>query len=237
VTVTSASTCSAICYRRSRRPQFASSANAARSTWSRRSNGMRDTSRASAAIPATSRSSASRAAAPKVSTLLAMPAARGRSQGEFVMSGSGDPAGRARARNTAGRGGAARGRHAPRRARPGCRPCRWRSCTPRSIRRRIDRPVRPAAVRPQRVGPMVDGTVVPSQPFDPAARRCPRQVPVLVAAPRTRWRSIWRPTTRCGTAACPKPSSRRASARSRRPTERVLATYRRLHPDMNPASA
>jgi para-nitrobenzyl esterase len=85
-------------------------------------------------------------------------------------------------------------------------------------------------------GPMVDGTIVPSQPFDPAVAAVSDHVPVLVGGVKDEMAiylapddAVWNRTL----------SEAELETRVRKvagdDTARVLETYRRLYPAVNPA--
>ncbi|MEJ0069932.1 MAG: carboxylesterase family protein [Pseudomonadota bacterium] len=172
----------------------------------------------------------------KVSTLLAMPAARGLFHKANRDERLGDPPGRARARQPARRGGAARGRHSAQRARPAADPADGTAARGDRAGREIDRTGRAAAVRPLRVRPMVDGMVVPNQPFDPAAPTVSDHVPVLVGGVKDEMAiylapddAVWNRTLSEAELAT------RVAKVAGDQTERVLGIYRRLYPTMSPA--
>jgi len=200
------------------------------STWSRRSNVCATTSRASAAIPATSRSSASRARRQGQQPCSRCGGARPVPQA-IVMTRLGDSGGRARARTTAGRGGAARVGIARGGARPAVRPCLLAQCAPRSKPAENRSAVDLAAVRPlPAFGPMSTARWCRASRSIRRRRRCPRSAG---AGRRRQGRDgdLMAPERHGGNRSLSEAGARERVRKSRGDsTERVLATYRRLTP-------
>ena len=85
-------------------------------------------------------------------------------------------------------------------------------------------------------GPMVDGTVVPSQPFDPAAPAVSDHVPVLVGGVKDEMAIYLAPDDSVWNRTLSEAELRtRVEKVAGDHTEHVLETYRRLYPAMNPA--
>jgi para-nitrobenzyl esterase len=96
----------------------------------------------------------------------------------------------------------------------------------------------PAAPRLDRYdfGPVIDGTLLPGHPFDPAAPDVSADIPVLVGGTKDEMGSYLAPDDKVWERVLTEDELRtRVAAIPGADTDRVIETYRRLYPDANPA--
>ena len=85
-------------------------------------------------------------------------------------------------------------------------------------------------------GPVVDGSVVPGHPFDPAAPYASRDVPVLVGGVKDEMAIYLAPEEKVWERTLAEEDMRERVAKvAGDATDRVVDTYRRLYPNANPA--
>jgi para-nitrobenzyl esterase len=85
-------------------------------------------------------------------------------------------------------------------------------------------------------GPVVDGSVVPGHPFDPAAPYASRDVPVLVGSVKDEMAIYLAPEEKVWERTLSEEDMRARVAKvAGDATDRVVDTYRRLYPNANPA--
>jgi para-nitrobenzyl esterase len=85
-------------------------------------------------------------------------------------------------------------------------------------------------------GPVVDGEIVPRHPFDPDAPDISADIPLLIGDMKDEMASFLATDDKVWNRTLTEPELRdRVAAVSDKHVDQVIATYRRLHPGMNPA--
>ena len=85
-------------------------------------------------------------------------------------------------------------------------------------------------------GPVVDGTIVPRHPFEPSAPAVSADIPLLIGDMKDEMASFLARDDKVWHRTLTEPELRdRVAAVAGEHTDRVIETYQRLYPDMNPA--